>query len=178
MKGKIVVTAAHGYDAAGNPIKTKDWSQNFVTTRKITFQYAEDLDGEVFDLDEIEDSGLYDYDKDIVVIPKGTELHFNGYRSVGGHKFASYVLPQYNNAEFVINFDFWNLDLSKKVKAVEADTSIQGSTYGPSLLQELIDYYSAQAFMTTEDIWEDVWAEYKDENLANEVVEGLYDTSN
>lgn len=109
--------SAHGYDSVGNRVRVKEYAQNLQTVSRVQFTDAVDLDGEVFDLDEMSNAGLYDEKTDCVTLPKGTRLVYSGLSKVGGYDYASYILPEYNNVEIAINFDYWRFEFSKKVKS-------------------------------------------------------------
>lgn len=125
---KRILSYRVGYDGAGNQVKTKDWAQNYVTDRAIRFRDASiDLDGEAFDLDEMDAAGLYNEEKDVVVIPKNSKLNFKEIYKDSGYSWAVYELPEYNNVELYVNFDYWKHNLSLRVKVaepVQSDTAI------------------------------------------------------
>lgn len=69
---KRYIYSAHGYDSAGNRVRVKEYAQNLQTVSSVQFTDAVDLDGEVLDLDEMSNAGLYDENTDCVTLPKGT----------------------------------------------------------------------------------------------------------
>lgn len=50
---------------------------------------------------------------------------------------------------------------------------IYSSSYTPDMLNELINYYSSQDTMSYEDIWDEVFNQYHNESLADDVLDGL-----
>lgn len=115
--GKFIVEA-HGYDAFDNPVRVKSWNNNFVTNRKIVWEYVSDEAN--CDIEELEEVGLYDPDTDTLTIPKGTKLNYEGIDNSYIQR-ACYSMPDYNDAKIYINFDYWRYEFSSYVTAPMSD---------------------------------------------------------
>lgn len=54
-------------------------------------------------------------------------------------------------------------------------TEVINSGYSPDLLNDLVNYYRSFDTMSSEEIWDEIVAEYNNEDLANDVLESLDD---
>ena len=114
------LTEAIGYDYFGNPIEVKDWAKDYVVKKKIVWEDASDND-ETFDIDEMKTTSLYNESTDSIIIPVGTKLEYQGLDKNGQTGVAVYSLPQYNNVEIRIYFDYWRYEFSEYVSSPMSD---------------------------------------------------------
>ena len=56
---------------------------------------------------------------------------------------------------------------------VEESTNITAARYNPSILDELVNYYSQQDMMDEDDIWNEIVNKYHNEDLANDVLDSI-----
>ena len=80
---------------------------------------------------------------------------------------------KYTTEEKQRSVDYW----FKKHDTIRGSESTEAinSGYSPDLLNDLVNYYRSFDTMSSEEIWDEIVAEYNNEDLANDVLESLDD---
>ena len=126
------LTEATGYEWDGTPVQVKDWAKDYVLVKNWTIYDV--LDSGLLSEDDLLEGGLitqeqydaynnedYDAIPDDITIKKGTHLNYEGITSYGGHTFAQFSLPEYNDIVISISFDGWRWELAELVSAPMSD---------------------------------------------------------
>lgn len=83
-----------------------------------------------------------------------------------------YIVGEVDEAESEYEDDDIYSAEDSVMTASTADSAVTAS-YSPFTLDELVNHYSQQDMMTDEEIWDEIVAQYHDEDLANDVIEAL-----
>lgn len=78
---------------------------------------------------------------------------------------------KYTTEEKQRSVDYW-FKKHDTIRGSES-TEVVNSGYSPELLNELVNYYRSFDNMSSEEIWDEIVAEYNNEDLANDVLESL-----
>ena len=76
---------------------------------------------------------------------------------------------KYTTEEKQRSVDYW-FKKHDTIRGSES-TEVVNSGYSPELLNELVNYYRSFDNMSSEEIWDEIVAEYNNEDLANDVLE-------
>lgn len=79
----------------------------------------------------------------------------------------------YGSYKGVISIEELESAIEYMIDDVLESTEAVNSSYSPELLNELVNYYSSFDTMSSEEIWDEIVAEYNNEDLANDVIESL-----
>ena len=80
---------------------------------------------------------------------------------------------KYTTEEKQRSVDYW-FKKHDTIRGSES-TEVVNSGYSPELLNELVNYYRSFDTISSEEIWDEIVAEYNNEDLANDVLESLDD---
>ena len=80
---------------------------------------------------------------------------------------------KYTTEEKQRSVDYW-FKKHDTIRGSES-TEVINSSYSPDLLNDLVNYYRSFDTMSSEEIWDEIVAEYNNEDLANDVLESLDD---